>query len=109
MQRKFHDIDQGNGSPLARETLARIGALYAIEAKIRGKPPDVRRAERQVRAGPVLDTLHTWFADKLQRDSAKSTFAVAGRYALERWTALTRYRDDGRGEVDNNAAERVLR
>lgn len=109
VRRKFHDIDQGNGSPLARETLARIGALYAIEAEIRGKPPDVRRAERQARAGPVLDALHTWFTDKLQRVSAKSTFAVAVRYALERWTALTRYRDDGRVEIDNNAAERALR
>jgi hypothetical protein len=26
-----------------------------------------------------------------------------------RWTALTRYRDDGRIEIDNNAAERALR
>ncbi|MFV8836510.1 IS66 family transposase [Aquisalimonas sp. APHAB1-3] len=109
VRRKFHDIDQGNGSPLAREALERIGALYAIEADLRGKPPDVRRAERQARAGPALDDLHTWFTDKLQRVSAKSTFAVAVRYALERWTALTRYRDDGRVEIDNNAAERALR
>ena len=109
VRRKFHDIDQGNGSPLAREALERIGTLYAIEAEIRGKPPDVRRAERQARAGPALDDLRTWFTDKLQRVSAKSTFAVAVRYALERWTALTRYRDDGRVEIDNNAAERALR
>ena len=109
VRRKFHDIDQGNGSPLAREALERIGTLYAIEAEIRGKPPDVRRAERQARAGPVLDALYTWFTDKLQRVSAKSTFAVAVRYALERWSALTRYRDDGRVEIDNNAAERALR
>ncbi|QIT56576.1 IS66 family insertion sequence element accessory protein TnpB [Aquisalimonas sp. 2447] len=51
----------------------------------------------------------TWFTDKLQRVSANSTFAVAVRYALERWSALTRYRDDGRVEIDNNAAERALR
>src|SRR6266404_6036590 len=29
--------------------------------------------------------------------------------ALANWTALTRYRDDGRLEIDNNAAERALR
>ena len=28
---------------------------------------------------------------------------------LTRWTALTRYGDDGRIEIDNNAAERALR
>ena len=34
---------------------------------------------------------------------------MAIRYALSRWVALTRYRDDGRLEIDNNAAERALR
>jgi hypothetical protein len=41
--------------------------------------------------------------------SKKSALAVAIRYALVRWPALTRYRDDGRLEIDNNAAERSLR
>ena len=34
---------------------------------------------------------------------------AAIQYALSRWVALTRYRDDGRLEIDNNAAERSLR
>ena len=41
--------------------------------------------------------------------SKKSELAVAIRYALSRWAALTRYRDDGRVEIDNNAAERAIR
>jgi hypothetical protein len=41
--------------------------------------------------------------------SRRSDLAVAIRYALTRWTALTRYVDDGRLEIDNNAAERSLR
>ena len=41
--------------------------------------------------------------------SAKSDLAKAIGYALTRWQALTRYRDDGRIEIDNNAAERALR
>jgi len=41
--------------------------------------------------------------------SRKSPLALAIRYALTRWTALTRYRDDGRLELENNAAERALR
>ncbi|WP_435106802.1 IS66 family transposase [Arhodomonas sp. AD133] len=109
VRRKFHDIEQANGSPLAREALERIAALYIVEADLRGKPPAIRRAERQARAGPQLDALHAWFTATLQRVSAKSAFAVAVRYALGRWTALTRYCDDGRLEIDNNAAERALR
>ena len=34
---------------------------------------------------------------------------AAIRYALSRWDALTRFVDDGRIELDNNAAERSLR
>ena len=41
--------------------------------------------------------------------SRKSETALAIRYALSRWTALTRYLEDGRVEIDNNAAERSLR
>jgi len=41
--------------------------------------------------------------------SKKSELAKAIGYSLTRWTSLTRYRDDGRIEIDNNAAERALR
>lgn len=34
---------------------------------------------------------------------------MAIKYALTRWTALTRYVDDGRIEIANNAAERAIR
>jgi hypothetical protein len=41
--------------------------------------------------------------------SKKSELAKAIHYAVARWEALVRYRDDGRIEIDNNAAERSLR
>jgi transposase len=41
--------------------------------------------------------------------SAKSQTAVAIRYSLSHWRALTRYLDDGLLEIDNNAPERALR
>ncbi|BBO19548.1 MAG: IS66 family transposase [Candidatus Desulfobacillus denitrificans] len=109
VRRKFYDIHQAHGSPLAAEALSRIGALYGIEADIRGKPPDHRRAARQARAGPLLDDLRRWLEDSLRRLSQKSALAEAIRYATTRWTALTRYVADGRIEIDNNAAERALR
>ena len=109
VRRKFYDIHVTNDSPIAAEALSRIGALYAIEADLRGRLADYRKATRQARAGPLLDALHEWLQNTLTMVSKKSDLAVAIRYALARWTALTRYRDDGGIEIDNNAAERSLR
>jgi transposase len=109
VRRKFYDLHVAQASPLADAAVARIGELYAIEAEIRGRPPDERAAVRQARAGPLLAALHGWMHEALGSLSKKSELAVAIRYALSRWVALTRYRDDGRLEIDNNAAERALR
>lgn len=109
VRRKFFDIHESNGSPVAAEALARIRALYEIEEAIRGRPPGERCAARQARAGPRLDELKAWLEATLAKVSAKSALAVAIRYALSRWTALVRYCDDGHIEIDNNAAERALR
>ena len=80
-----------------------------IEAEIRGKPPDFRREQRRTRARPLLKDMHAWLTNLLARVSAKSEIAQAIGYSLLRWTALTRYVDDGRIEIDNSAAERALR
>ena len=109
VRRKFYDIDVAQQSPLARETLERIGALYEIERRINGKPPDVRRKIRQAESRPLIEALHRWFTATLQRVSGRSDIAGAIRYALSRWQALTRYLDDGRLAIDNNAAERLIR
>lgn len=109
VRRKFYDLHVDHDSPIASEALTRIGALYAIEAGIREFPPDYRRCARQARAGPLLDDLHDWLQQTLTTLSQKSALAIAIRYALTRWIALTRYRDDGHIEIDNNAAERSLR
>jgi len=108
-RRAFYELHQANNSPIAAEALERIGALYAIEAEIRGRPPAERAAIRQARAGPRLESLREWLRHTLTRVSKKSELAKAVGYVLTRWTALTRYRDDGRIEIDNNAAERALR
>ncbi|MBB4861153.1 transposase [Novosphingobium chloroacetimidivorans] len=109
VRRKFFDIHAANGSAVAREAFDRIAALYAVEDDIRGAPPERRRSERQTRAGPLLQALRTWLETTLPKLSRKSDLAIAVRYALSRWQALGRYLDDGRLEIDNNAAERALR
>jgi hypothetical protein len=54
VRRKFFDLHEAHGSPITTEALDRIGSLYAIEAEIRARPPDVRRRERQIRYDPGL-------------------------------------------------------
>jgi transposase len=108
-RRKFHEIHVVHASPTTTEALGRIGALYAIEEEIRGKPVDLRLSVRQLRARPLLDGLRDWMEKARKSMSAKSETAGAIRYALSRWRALTRYTEDGLLEIDNSAAERALR
>lgn len=109
VRRKFFDEHVTNPSPLTTEALDRIGTLYGIEDTIRGKPPDERRCIRQHQAAPLLAALKVWLETTLPKLSAKSDLAKAMRYTLGRWAALNRYADDGRIEIDNNAAERSIR
>jgi transposase len=109
VRRKFYDIHVALASPIATEALERIGRLYKIEEEIRGRLPDERTAVRQARAGPEFESLHGWLQSTVATLSKKSELAQAIRYALSNWVALTRYRDDGRLEADNNPAERALR
>lgn len=108
-RRKFHEIHVVHASPTTTEALARIGALYAIEDEIRGKPADLRLSIRQAQARPLLEDLRRWMEKALRSLSSKSQTAGAIRYALSRWRALTRYTEDGLLEIDNSAAERALR
>jgi hypothetical protein len=109
VRRKFYEFYVAKQSPIAAEALRRIGQLYAIEADIRGRVPEERAAVRHSRAAALLHEFQGWLQDQLLRLSKKSDLAIAIRYALSNWTALTRYVDDGRLEIDNNAAERALR
>jgi hypothetical protein len=109
VRRKFFDIHAANASPLAKEALDRIGALYGIETDIRGKPSDDRRRCREEKALPLIADLKAWLEATLPKLSAKTDLAKAMRYALGRWEALALYLHDGHIEIDNNAAERSIR
>ena len=109
VRRKFYDLQVAHKSPVAVEAIERIAGLYAIESEIRGRSPDERREIRNLRSRPLLDSLKQWLEETLGKLSRKSDTALAVRYALGRWEALLRYCDNGRLEIDNNAAERSLR
>jgi hypothetical protein len=109
VRRKFYDLQVAHKSPVAAEALERIAGLYAIEKEIRGRSPDERREVRNAHTRPLLESLKQWLEETLQKLSRKSDTAIAIRYALGQWKALVRFCDDGRIEIDNNAAERALR
>lgn len=108
-RRKFYDVAEATGSPVATGALRRIGELYAIEARIRGQSPAQRLAERRTFSKPIVDALHVWLDAQLRLVSGRSTLAEAIRYALSRWHGLTRFLHDGRVELDTNPVERAIR
>jgi transposase len=108
-RRKFYEVHEATGSPVAAEALRRIAELYAIEATIRGRSADVRRATRQTKSLPLVKAMKTWVEAEFKRIPPRGALADAIRYALSRWTALCHFIDDGRIEIDNNTVERAIR
>lgn len=108
-RRHIYEVYLDTDLPAASEALGKIARLFAIEADSRGKSPDQRRDARQRHSTPILEELKTFLDAALARISGKSTFAAAIRYSTSRWKALTRFVDDGRLEMSNNAAERAIR
>ena len=108
-RRGIFDVHRVQPTPLTTDLLERIAALYAVEASIRGQPPDVRQQARQGRSWPLIDALRTVIDDALRRLSPKAELAKACRYGVKLWPVLTSFLDDGRLEIDNGVAERALR
>jgi transposase len=109
MRRDFFQFHASTKSPLAAEVLARVAALYAIEAEVRGRPAEHRQRIRQERSRPIVAALHGWLQDHVERVSGSSDLAKAIRYALRHWAGLTAFLDDGRIEMDSNTVERAIR
>ena len=109
LRRKFFDVHRAQASPIATEALERIAQLYAIEANVRAQIPAQRCAVRQARARPLLEGMRVWLEAQSRRVSRKCAISEAIQYGLNHWQALVRYAQDGRIEIDNNAAERALR
>jgi transposase len=108
-RRKFYEVHQATGSPLAAEALRRIAELYAIEATIRGRTAEIRQGVRQTRSLPLVGAMKVWLQAELNRVPPRGSLADAIRYALTRWSALGRCLDDGRIELDTNTVERAIR
>jgi transposase len=96
-------------SPICLEAVQRIDALFDIERDINGRSAEERRTTRQAVSAPLVAELHQWLGEQRTRLARGNDVARAIDYLLKRWTAFTRFLDDGRICISNNAAERALR
>ena len=108
-QRKAQGRTPAVVSPLALEAVRRIDALFDIERTINGHGADQRKAVRQQRSAPLVADLKAWMREQRAKLSRANDVAKAMDYLLKRWAAFTRFLDDGRICLSNNAAERALR
>ena len=108
-RRQLFDLARINKAPIAIEAVERIDALFAIEHEINGAPAHERKRVRNERSRPLVAALETWLREQRRKLSAQNEVAKAIQYSLNRWTALTRFLDDGRLCMTNTAAERALR
>lgn len=108
-RRKFFELAELKKAPIAREAVARIDALFAIEREITGKSCDERQAARNQRARSLVVDLEAWLRSQRGRLSPKSDTTKAINYMLHRWPSFARFLDDGRICLSNNAAERAIR
>ena len=108
-RRKFFELAELQKAPIAIEAVRRIDELFAIERDLNGRSPEYRRKARQEQSRPLVEALEAWLKAERRKLSSKSPAAKAIGYSLKRWHAFTRFLDDGRICLSNNAAERALR
>ena len=108
-RRNFFKLAQLEKAPLAIEAVRRIDAIFDVEHTINGLPHEQRRATRQDRIRPLVADLESWMRDVRRTMSRHADVAKAINYMLKRWTSFSRFLDDGRICLTNNAAERALR
>jgi len=99
--------EQGSKFPVGEK----INALFTLEraSAQAQETPDQLHERCQREAKPKLEKLKLWLDEELRDLLPKTPTAGAIGYCLRHWDALTRYLDDGRTKIDNNAAERALR
>jgi transposase len=112
-RRKFDEAikAQGKKAKAGRATkgLAFIQRLYSIEKLARELTPETRFTLRQEQAVPVLEEIRVWLDSSLPEVPPQSAVGKAINYLHGQWEKLVRYTEDGRLDIDNNAAERAIR
>ena len=108
-RRKLREVFDSGKSDIAAEGLRRIAEFHAIEADIRGAPPERRLAARQARTAPLVEEFGVWLKEQRARVSARSRLGEKLAYIARHWDGLLVFLGDGRVEIDSNLVENLIR
>jgi transposase len=87
----------------------KFDAIFALERAINGSSSEQRVAARRKDIAPLVNGLLDWMKRERSKLSRHNEVAKAFDYMLKRIDVFTRFLDDGRICLSNNAAERELR
>lgn len=107
-RRKCHELWANHGSQVGEQALKFFAELYELERTVAGAD-EASRLEARRRTRPVTDAFERWLRQQRQKIPDGSATARAIDYSLNRWTALTRFIDDGGLPIDNNWVENRIR
>lgn len=108
-RRKYWE-SAATGSAVAREALARISRIFALDATWKGKPPSEIKRLRQTHLRPHLEAFFAWAAPEYAKvKEIRGPLRSALGYTVRQKEALCRFLDDGKLKLDNNRTELVLR
>jgi transposase len=108
-RRKFHELWANHQSQIGERAVAFFIQLYEIERQVQHLRADERSSARTEQSKPTADALRQWLAQQRQKVPDGSATAKAIDYSLTRWTALTRFIDDGALPIDNYWVENQTR
>ncbi len=118
VRRKFTDAKKGEAKPGKKVNNSKVSKAdvalakirkHAIEEGIRGAPAAEKLARRQQESKPLLDDLHQWLQKNITRLVPGSLTHKAMSYALNQWSKLVVYCEDGDLNISNAAAENAIR
>ena len=98
--------------PVAREALLRIGKLFEVDAKLRGKrrPPSMIAKLRDEHLRPLVEEFLAFAEREYERvKDRRGSLRSALGYSVRQAGALRAFLDDGRLRMDNNLSEGQLR
>ena len=96
-------------SPIAFEAVQKFDAIFMLERSINGLSPEARLTARRKDIAPLVNDLIDWMKQERPKLSRHNEVAKAMDYMLKRIAVFTRFLEDGRICLSNNAAERELR
>jgi transposase len=96
-------------SPIAFEAVRKMDAVFELERSSNGLSPEARVAARRQDIATPVNELIEWMKRERAKLSRHNEVAKAMDYMLKRIDVFTRFLEDGRICLSNNAAERELR